>query len=228
MMLLRKVTAVILCLSGVLTGVRYGDGEEMPIYKCGNTKEKRVALTFDDGPHPEYTPEILNILEEYSVSATFFVVGKNAEEYPDIVKQEIEMGCEVGNHTYTHPNIRKTNECELEREIAFGEESLCAITGKKPHLFRPPGGVCTKNARNISGDLGYSIILWNIDTRDWEKPSKEKIISQVKNELRAGAIILFHDYIYGDSPTPEALKEIIPYLLSEGYEIVTVSELLGL
>ena len=217
-----------MCLSGLLTGAGYGDSEEIPIYKCGNTKEKRVALTFDDGPHPEYTPEIMDILEEYSVSATFFVVGKNAVEYPNVVKREIAMGCEVGNHTYTHPNIRESDERELEREIAYGEESLCAITGEKPRLFRPPGGVCTKSARKISGELGYSIILWTIDTRDWEKPSKEKIINQVKTELRPGAIILFHDYIYGNSPTPEALRQIIPYLLSEGYEIVTVSELLGL
>ena len=198
------------------------------IYKCGGVDEKKVALTFDDGPHPEHTRQIISILEEYSVKATFFVIGKNAEEYPEIVKEEAENGYEIGNHTYTHPKIPKLSPSSLENEIEKGENTLFDITGERPVIFRPPGGFCNKDVGSVASKKNYSIILWTIDTRDWEVPSTKKIINTVKENLRPGAIILFHDYVFGESNTPEALRTIVPYILSEGYELVTVSELLGL
>ena len=225
-MLITRVISLVLCASSIMCG-NMGYRSEL-IYKCGAADEKKVALTFDDGPHSQYTQEIISILEEYSVKATFFVIGKNAEEYPDIVKKEAENGYEIGNHTYTHPKIPKISPLSLENEIEKGEDALFKITGERPAIFRPPGGFCNKDVGNIAAKKNYSIILWTVDTRDWEIPSTEKIIDTVKEKLRAGAIILFHDYVFGESNTPEALRTIVPYILSEGYEIVTISELLGL
>ncbi len=221
-----RIISLVLCTASIVCGNTGHDSEL--IYKCGGTDKKRIALTFDDGPHPQHTREIISILEDYGVKATFFVIGKNAEEYPDIVKKEAENGYEIGNHTYTHPKIPKISPLSLENEIEKGEDALFKITGERPAIFRPPGGFCNKDVGNVALKKNYSIILWTVDTRDWEIPSTEKIVATVKKNIRPGAIILFHDYVFGESNTPEALRIIVPYILSEGYEIVTVSELLEL
>ncbi len=204
-----------------------GNGREN-IYKCGNTEEKKVALTFDDGPHPEYTPEIISILEEYSVTGTFFVIGKSAAAYPEIIKKEAENGYEIGNHTETHLQIRGANYKAILDEVENAEMGIEKITQKKVRFFRPPGGVVGDSVAKVAVKKNYSVILWTIDTRDWAHPSEDEIVECVKNNLSPGAIILFHDYVFGKSNTPAALRQIIPYILSEGYEIVSLEELLGM
>ena len=200
------------------------------IYSAGSCRneEKLVALTFDDGPHPTLTPEILSILREYGVPATFFVIGVNAEQYPELVEKEFGEGHEIASHTYSHGSMKSMSEEKLLSEMRKEAELLAPLCdGLPPKLFRPPGGVCTDCVRAAAAEMGYSLILWSIDTRDWaHRPTKE-IVREVLGKARSGSIILMHDYISGGSPTPDALRQIIPALLQDGYRFVTVSGLLN-
>ena len=192
------------------------------------TDEKVVALTFDDGPHPKYTDEILDILSEYGVKATFFVIGKNVDENPGILKREVDEGHEIGNHTYDHSYMNSLNVSGVLSEIKNCESSVISAGGPKASLLRPPGGICSSKLKKQCGVSGYSIVLWSVDTRDWTRPSAQNIINTVLNNVTSGDIILMHDYVSGKSNTPEALKSIIPALIDEGYNFVTVSELINL
>lgn len=218
-----KKRNIILCiLSAIIlfsVCVSNTSAEENKVYK------KKISLTFDDGPHPKYTREVLDILDSYNIKATFFIIGSNAELYPELVKEEMQKGHEIGNHTYNHPNMKKISYEELAKEIKKNEEVLFNLTGKVPTLFRPPCGEISNSVSSIIKDKEYRMVLWSIDTRDWAHTSKEKIVENVKKNAKSGAIILMHDYINGENHSPEALKVIIEYLLSEGYEFVTVSEL---
>lgn len=191
-------------------------------------ESKKIAITFDDGPHPVYTPEILSILSEYDVRATFFVVGENAEWYPDLVRRELAEGHEIGNHTYSHANLRKSGYDAVMSEILDMENAVYENTEYRCHLLRPPGGLYGDPVCHAAEMLDYTVILWSIDTRDWAHTPRKKIVDTVLDQVKSGDIILFHDYIGGgDSPTPDALRAIIPELLDRGYRFVTVSELLA-
>ncbi len=197
------------------------------IYSHATGAEKpRVALTFDDGPHPRYTKEILAILSEYGVSATFFAVGENAAAHPDLIRAEMEAGHEVGNHTYSHKRPIKQTQQEILADIDACSEVLKHITNAPVRLFRPPEGVCNEDVKHACGEDGLSIVLWSIDTRDWAHTPPQEICKNVKQNVRDGSIILMHDFIGKNSPTPEALRQMIPMLLELGYELVTVSQLL--
>lgn len=189
--------------------------------------KKQVALTFDDGPHPRYTPEILDILSEYDIHATFFVIGKNAKDYPDLVKRELAEGHEVGNHTEHHYHTGQIGIGILRKDMEICEQTLVDITGVRPTLFRPPEGVNTAAIRQVCEDMGYRMILWCVDTRDWAHNPVENIISNVRQNTENGSIILMHDFIAEKSPTPAALRRLIPMLQASGYEFVTVSQLLA-
>ncbi len=192
-----------------------------------HTNSKNIALTFDDGPHPVYTPEILDILEEYGVRATFFTIGQNVEWYNDVFRMEYEAGHEIGNHTYSHMNLGKLPYKEVCREIEEAEELVYEAVEYRTRLLRPPGGILGEDLRRAAADLDYTVICWSVDTLDWAHTPSDVIAKQVLENVKGGDIILFHDYVSGDSPTPEALHMIIPALLDEGYSFVTVSELLN-
>lgn len=195
---------------------------------CKNTKKpQKIALTFDDGPHPRYTEQILKILQDYQITATFFIVGVNAENYPNELKKIVEAGCEIGNHTGTHVQMNHLSEEEMEREIRRCEETVFNVTGIRPKLFRPPGGIMPNSMAKIAMKLNYNVILWNIDTLDWALNSPENIQKNVLSNLKGGDIILMHDYVSGGNTTCEALKRIIPAILAQNYEFVTVSELIS-
>ena len=123
---------------------KYNDGRGEVVWEVP-TDQKVIALTFDDGPNPKYTPEIMSLLEEYKAKATFFVVGERAKKYPDIILNLSKKGHEIGNHTNTHPQIRKYTVTELEQEISAAQQEIEKITGVRPTLFRPPGGYCSEN-----------------------------------------------------------------------------------
>ena len=198
------------------------------IYRCNRLAEKSVALTFDDGPHPTLTAEILEILKEYDIPATFFVVGENAKRYPSIVRRILADGHELGNHTYSHIRSDKVEKNVFEREILSCTETIHEITRQAPTLFRPPEGAINDNLRDLCKELDYRIVLWSIDTEDWRHTPPEEIVSRVIREVKGGDIILMHDYIGKGSPTPAALKKIIPALIARGYRFVLVSELLNI
>ncbi|WP_245247255.1 MULTISPECIES: polysaccharide deacetylase family protein [unclassified Paenibacillus] len=193
------------------------------------TDEKIIALTFDDGPDPSDTPEILDLLNQYGAKATFFVIGKRVEKYPDLVKREVGEGHEIANHTYSHPYFKKRIPGEkVQDEILKAEQIILDTTGLKPSLFRPPGGYYGENLVNASKKSGYLVVMWSWhqDTEDWNRPGVTKIVNKVLTNARNGDIILFHDYVEGKSQTVEALKQILPQLKERGYRFVTVSELL--
>ena len=198
------------------------------IYCCAPNSEKRIALTFDDGPHPIYTEQILSILREYGVKATFFVIGENVGYYPDAFDAIVKDGHEVGNHTFSHPHLRNESAKALQEEIRLTEHTLQERGYDGTQLFRPPEGVCSTEVCRCAKDAGYAIILWTVDTRDWDHTPAEHIVQSVKQTVKSGDIILFHDYIASPSPTPDALRCLIPSLLEMGYQFVTVSELIGI
>ncbi len=205
---------------------RYGRADN--VYSQVSTEEKVVALTFDDGPHPKYTEEILDILKEYDIKATFFVIGKNVQYNEDIFKRCASEGHEIGNHTFTHAKADKCSYSGLKDEIEKTENVIFQFSGRHTKVFRPPTGLCDEKCVALSNELGFKTIVWNIDTKDWMHTSSDKIVSNVLSSVKNGAIILFHDYIDSPSPTPEALRRIIPKLIANGYSFMTVSELLEL
>lgn len=192
-----------------------------------NNSSKRIALTFDDGPHYKYTAEILDILKEYDAKATFFVVGELAERYPELILRELSEGHELGNHTWSHPKMAKLSDAELKNELLRTERLLNEIADYRPKLFRPPEGSFKQNVERIALENDYTLILWTVDTRDWAHTPIDQIVSMVETETETGSIILCHDFIGRDSPTPEALRTFIPALKAKGYSFVTISELLA-
>jgi len=190
---------------------------------------RKIALTFDDGPYPETTGDILDLLKEYDGKATFFVVGHRAEEAPELVRRELAEGHEIGNHTYTHLFLKKSvNPQTVFDEISRTEETLTRLTGAKPTLFRPPGGYYNDPLIELTKKLGYRTVLWSWhqDTKDWRSPGVAAIANKVLTNARAGDIVLLHDCVQGSTQTVQALRIILPELSRRGFRFVTVSELL--
>lgn len=211
---------------GRISDYTYEDGKSN-IIVANRDAGKILALTFDDGPSERYTAEILDILSEYNTKATFFVIGKNAEKHPDLVKRIVTENHELGNHTYSHPQMRNITSEDLNNEIKSTQKILTEITGITPKLFRPPGGYLNNIIMEQISANGCTTVLWSWrqDTMDWKNPPVNDVIDTVLKNVQNGDIILFHDYVYGESPTPDALRVIIPKLKDMGYDFVTVSEL---
>jgi cellulose synthase/poly-beta-1,6-N-acetylglucosamine synthase-like glycosyltransferase/peptidoglycan/xylan/chitin deacetylase (PgdA/CDA1 family) len=201
---------------------------------------KMIALTFDDGPDPDWTPQILDILKTEHVPATFFVIGSNAEAYPELVQQMVDDGQEVGNHTFTHPNLSETPASMIPLELNATQRLFQALTGRSMRLFRPPylGDAEPTDADEIvpvqiAQDMGYITVGEHIDPVDWELPGAETIVNRtlaLVHSARPGLprnIVLFHDAGGDRSQTIEALPEIIEKLKAQGYRFVPVSKLIG-
>ncbi|MBE6638129.1 MAG: polysaccharide deacetylase family protein [Ruminococcaceae bacterium] len=224
---MKGLIAVLLSLTLSLGEPVYQNDSERQIYCSAPNDEKKIALTFDDGPHPIYTEQILSILREYGIKATFFTIGENVKYYPDIFEMVLNDGHEIGNHTFSHPHMRSENTNELMDEICMTENLFRQKGAANTKLFRPPEGVCSDTVCATAKQMGYAIILWTVDTKDWSHTPPEKIVNGVTERVKSGDIILFHDYIASPSPTPDALRKLIPELLAKGYRFVTVSELIG-
>jgi len=194
--------------------------------KSGSRDKKVIALTFDDGPHPKETDMVLDVLSKYNVKATFFIAGKHAKWYTDPLVRASKEGHEIGNHTFTHPDISNLTAQQIESEILECEKTLVEITGEKPTLFRPPFGSYKKDElEEIAKKNNYKIILWTtVDTRDWQNPPASKIASTIINNAKNGDIILLHDY--ATENTVQALDILIPAMQTKGFKFVTVSELI--
>jgi polysaccharide deacetylase family sporulation protein PdaB len=192
-------------------------------------EDKKIALTFDDGPYPDITNPILDLLKTYNAKATFFVVGNKVDQFPETVQREIAEGHEIANHTYNHIYFKKNMSPDtIHNEIMKTEQTLEKLTGRKPLLFRPPGGFYNEQMIQIAKKLGYTTVMWSWhqDTKDWRSPGVNKIVRKVLNNARNGDIVLFHDY--GSTQTVQALGIILPELEKRGFQIVTVSELINI
>ncbi len=190
----------------------------MNIIRYIDPNKPMVALTFDDGPSPEYTPEILKALRDNNARATFFVLGTLAELNPELLNQIAESGNEIGNHTYSHLDLTKLVEPALDYQVLTTQEIVRRATGKAPVLLRPSYGFINEVVKKID----IPIILWSIDSLDWQSKNPDVIYDVVLNNLKDGDIILMHD-IYKTSA--EAALRIIPELKRRGYQLVTISEL---
>ncbi|MBQ6262469.1 MAG: polysaccharide deacetylase family protein [Clostridia bacterium] len=214
-------------MAAVLATVVSSEGAQGKIVSKIETGEKVVALTFDDGPHPRTTAEILDVLKDYGVRATFFNVGENAVKRPELTAREVAEGHEVGNHTFTHINVKSLSAEKLKEQLIDTEDAITEAAGVKPTLFRPPEGKIGKEGESAAEELGYTVVLWSVDTRDWTHRTARAIAETVEDNVNDGDVILCHDFISGESHTAEALRIFIPKLLEEGYEFVTVSELIS-
>ena len=198
---------------------------ETRVFRKSLGSTKKIALTFDDGPHPRLTPMVLKILEEYDIKATFFVIGQKVADYPETMELLASSACEIGNHTFSHRDLSGKSEEEIKSEILECSRLLSEY-GIETSLLRPPRGKYDEALIKIGEELSYDIILWNIDTRDWAHTSAAEIAKNILGSVRGGDIILMHDFIGHSGHTCEALRLIIPELLERGFEFVTVGELI--
>ncbi|MFJ5766552.1 polysaccharide deacetylase family protein [Lysinibacillus sp. NPDC093210] len=182
--------------------------------------KKRVALTFDDGPDAKVTPQILAILKKYNVKATFFMVGKNAASNGKIVEQVYKEGHEIGNHTWNHPKLTSLAKASVKQEVDRTSNAIYEAIGQYPTVFRPPYGATNDEVRSV---IAMPSILWSIDTLDWKHRNANKILTYVKASVNDGSIILMHDI---HQTTANGLENVILYLQKQGYECVTVSDIL--
>ena len=204
---------------------------ESIIVSKGSKYDKVISLSFDDGPHPKYTNEILDILKEYNIKATFFVLGLHAEKYPDVIKRIVEEGHEIGNHSYSHLDMKKSTKKLIKSELERTQNIVYSITNKKPNVFRPPYGNYNEDVIDVANMTNLYVILWTYyqDSKDWSNPGVEVIVNTTLSNIQNGDIILFHDYIYKkESHTVDALKVIIPDLINEGFSFATISELISI
>ena len=219
---------------GYLTAT-YTKFPEFPtLYHQGAGDTHEVALTFDDGPDPEWTPKILDILKAAKVKAAFFLVGVNAERYPNLVRRIVDEGHEIGNHTYYHPNLALCWPEHVRLELNATQLLIQTLTGRGTTLFRPPYAADTQPARladlmplQIAQDQNYLVVLENIDPQDWAKPGADVIVQRIKQQRHDGNIILLHDAGGDRSQTVEALPRIIEYLQARNDTIVPLSKLLN-
>jgi len=182
-----------------------------------------IALTFDDGPS-HHTNRILDVLERYGARATFFVVGYNVEEWQDTVRRTISLGSEVANHTWNHPGLTNISNQRIREELRTTSAIIEQVSGfPPPPFFRPPFGLTDRRVAGVSAELGYAIITWTLDTRDWEVRNADAVYNIIMNRAKEGSIILMHDT---HITTAAAMERVIPELIARGYQLVTVSELL--
>ncbi len=194
---------------------------------------KVVALTYDDGPNPPFTTEIVAYLFSVHVPATFFLVGKAVATYPEIVRTELRDGDAIGNHTWDHAHLVLLSRRHVEHELDECEDAIYQATGTRPKLFRPPFGARDFLVLQVAHDRGYRVIMWSVPLPgDWTGPPPALIAKRVLAHVKSGSIIVLHDGNkgrYGDRrSTVDATKLIVKTLLSEGYRFVTVPQLLKL
>ncbi|MGM0899649.1 MAG: polysaccharide deacetylase family protein [Bacillota bacterium] len=194
-----------------------------------NTNHKAIAFTFDDGPNPLFTPQVLEIFQEVSGRATFFMIGKHMLNHPEIVSQVTEQMHEIGNHTFSHPRLTELSSTESAEEIIRTDKIIMELTGTEPKTFRPPFIDYNDETVSLLKKLDYHMIsAVNFEATDWEMPGVAHIVSKTRDQVRNGSILLFHDGFGDRSQTIEAVRLLATELTSQGYRLVTVSELLSL
>ena len=229
----KYVLAAILCFSpffaqaaqGAVRGSPYWTqkGEGWIVYSVA-TDKPMIAITFDDGPSPQFTPQILQILHRYHAHATFFVIGSVARKYPELLRQVKDQGHEIGNHTENH---RQLSEVTIS-DIAACDKTVQSLTGFRPTWVRPPGGHLTLQFLRMARSTNHKIAMWtwDVDAKDWSRPGVQKIVKTVITNIDPGDILIFHDGGGKRSQTVEALSIILDRLRKDGYQFVTISELL--
>ncbi len=195
---------------------------EQPVQptNTGDPNQKRIALTFDDGPHPKVTEQILDTLDKYHAKATFFMLGSRVQYYPDIARDVLTRGHEIGNHSWNHPVLTKLSLESAVNQYTSTDAEIEKAINQKPTVFRPPYGATNDT---INAQIPIPVVLWSIDTLDWKHRNAQQLLPNVKNNLHNNAIVLMHDI---HQSTADGLDAVLAYLQGQGYEFVTVSEIL--
>ncbi|MCT4553558.1 MAG: polysaccharide deacetylase family protein [Pelagimonas sp.] len=184
-----------------------------------------VAMTFDDGPHPSLTPKLLDMLKARGLRATFYLIGNRVVTWPDIVRRIADEGHEIGNHSWSHPNLAKRSNASVLREIDRTSDAIFKITGRPPVTFRPPYGSFTKRQRlMLYEQRNLPTILWSVDPQDWRRPGASVVARRILNGSRPGSIILSHDI---QSGTVRAMPNTFDGLSQRGMKFATVSQMMG-
>jgi peptidoglycan-N-acetylglucosamine deacetylase len=193
-----------------------------------DTPEKVIALTYDDGPHPIYTRRLLKVLNQFQVKATFFVIGHQVEQYPEIAQDVHQQGHELGNHSYSHRRLILTSRSAIRDEIAKTDRLIRELGVQQAIHFRAPFGYKRVRLPLVLSQLKKKNVLWNLDPRDYRASSSESVVDYVLDQASPGAIVLLHDGGGDRALTAEATAQLIPRLQAQGYRFATVSELLSL
>jgi peptidoglycan-N-acetylglucosamine deacetylase len=183
-----------------------------------------IAMTFDDGPSANLTPKLLDLLAAHRIKATFFVIGQNVVDHPEIVERAAREGHEIGNHSWSHPFLAKLSDDAVRRELRRTDDAIKNAAGVRPKVMRPPyGSITARQKRWIHDEFGYEIILWDVDPLDWKRPGPMTVCNRIVKETRPGSIVLSHDIHPG---TIEAMPATLSQLETKGFKFVTVSELI--
>lgn len=198
--------------------------EQNITFNSVHTDGPYIAMTFDDGPSATLTPKLLDLLAAHHIKATFFVIGENVAEHPEIVERAAREGHEIGNHSWSHPNFGKMSEESVRSQLRRTDDAIKNATGKRPTLMRPPYGSITDREKHwIHDEFGYQIILWDVDPYDWRRPGPAVVRNRILKETQPGSIVLSHDIHPG---TIEAMPSTFDALEAKGFKFVTVSELI--
>src|SRR2546430_1342936 len=185
-----------------------------------------IARTCDDGPSLTLTPKLLDLLAAHHIKATFFVIGENVADHPEIVARAAREGHEIGTHSWSHPNFAKMSQETVRSQLQRTDDAIKNATGKRPTLLRPPyGSITEREKRWIHDEFGYDIILWDVDPLDWKRPGPAVVRNRILKETRPGSIVLSHDIHPG---TVEAMPCTFNELEAKGFKFVTVSELIDM
>ena len=224
------LASIVLTGALLVLAVLPGNSFYGPVLTHGSTSKKQIALTFDDGPYPPYTEQLLKVLADKQVHATFFMVGENAAKHPEIVKMVQAGGHEIALHAGKHQDLLKLKRAELDANIAAGKSTLERLTGQRVQYMRPPHGFKDWQVLAALEAAGLKAVNWSVIPRDWTNPGVQRIVDRVCFATEPGAVVLLHD---GDSPknaaprsqTVAAVGLIIDQLREEKYQFVTISEL---
>ena len=214
---LALVLTVAVLGSALVVGNRSSAPPAVAIVPQAATASKYVYLTFDDGPHPQYTVQILAILRGYRVKATFFEIGRNVARYPYVTRRVDAAGHSVQNHTWSHVNLRKVSWATFKSQVQSTDRAIRVQTGTNPRCLRPPYGATNSVVSKRAATLGKKVKLWSVDPRDWSRPGTSVIVRRVLNSTRHGSVILLHDGGGDRRQTVAALPKILKALKAKGY-----------
>jgi peptidoglycan/xylan/chitin deacetylase (PgdA/CDA1 family) len=195
---------------------------------CGDSQTKQIALTFDDGPHPEYTPQVLKILENYNITASFFWLGVCVNHSPHIAKAVKDRGHWIGLHGYEHHSFPTLSETQLKQSLEKTQIEIynaCELPPDKVRDVRPPNGFFTPRTLKLFQQWNYRPVMWSVVPEDWMSPGVSVVVKRVMEQVKSGSLIVLHDGVYGGKDVAATIKILIPKLLKQGYEFVTVDKL---
>lgn len=194
----------------------------------GKKNQKAIALTFDDGPHPQYTPELLQVLDRYQIPASFFWLGVCVNRRPEVARLVASRGHGIGLHGYEHRSFVLLSPDELKQSLAKTQLAIataCAIATDAVRDVRPPNGLFTPKTLNLLEQWNYRSVMWSVVPEDWERPGVSCVVQRVLRQVENGSVIVLHDGYYGGQDVAQTTAQLVPQLLQQGYEFVTIDKL---